>query len=139
MTIKMRTSDDYNHASGTSLRSTLIADYKELVALFGEPLEGDGYKVQAEWIVVMQDETGDEYIATIYDWKQGFCYWGIESESTAAEDVKEWHLGGSSFHGPALLKEYIERKREEAVEEAWRNYSTDGMEAWDMAWLQEDM
>lgn len=137
MTIKVRTSDDYAHANMTSYRGEFTADYKELVRLFGEPLEGDGYKVQAEWIVILQDECGDEYVATIYDWKQGFCYWGIESESTAKEDVKEWHIGGRSYHGPMLLKQYIEQKRDEAVEQAWLNYSTDGMEGWDTDWLEE--
>lgn len=139
MTIKMRTTDCYSRATGTSLRSSIVADYKELVALFGQPLEGDGYKVQAEWIVVLQDEVGDEYIATIYDWKQGAAYWGIDGEGIPPECVTDWHIGGMSYHGPTLLKEYIERKREEAIEQAWQNYSTDGLEAWDMAWLEEGM
>lgn len=137
MTIKVRTTDEWSRIAGSSFKSQITADYKELVALFGEPGEGDGYKVQAEWIVVLQDEVGDEYVATIYDWKEGEAYWGT-GDGIPAEQVTEWHIGGHSHHGPTLLREYIERKREEQIEQAWSNYSTQGMEAWDMAWLQED-
>jgi hypothetical protein len=137
--MKIRTTDDFNVITGSSLKGYLTADYKELVALFGKPHEGDGYKVQAEWIVILSDETGEEYVASIYDWKQGAAYWGNDGMGVPPEHVTEWHVGSRSHHGATLLKEYIDKRREEAIEQAWAAYATHGLEAWDMAWLEEGL
>ena len=75
----------------TCLQEVFPATYEELVGCFGEPEEGDGYKVQAEWILTFEDGT----VATIYDWKMGECYWG-EGEGVPPQQVGEWHIGGYS-------------------------------------------
>ena len=57
-----KTFDSYNAlCNGTSLMGYVDADYKVLKKLFGKPLEGDGYKVDAEWVVVFNNKT----VATI--------------------------------------------------------------------------
>lgn len=65
--------------NGTSLVGYITVSYDDLVALFGPPLSGDGYKTQAEWVLVHEG-----IVATIYDWK----------ESVRPENVTEWHVGG---------------------------------------------
>jgi hypothetical protein len=74
---------DLMAANGTSLMGYFTATYNEVVAKFGEPLEGDGYKVSVEWIVVFEDDT----VATIYDWK-------TESPAYTPDEPYEWHIGG---------------------------------------------
>jgi hypothetical protein len=76
--------------AGTSLQGYITADYAELVRAFGMPNgEGDGYKVQAEWI--LSTPAG---IATVYDYKMGKDYNG--EDGIPAEEVTEWHIGGAS-------------------------------------------
>lgn len=135
----MKTTTDFNACNGTSFKGHMTADYRELVLLFGQPTNGDGYKVQAEWIILLQDDDGLEHVATIYDWKQGYCYWGIHSESTPVEMVKEWNIGGRSYRAVELLNAYIEEQRELQMEREWQTYSQNGMEGWDMAWLEEGL
>jgi hypothetical protein len=55
---------------GTHLQTYIDATYKELVALLGQPYEGDNYKVSGQW--VMQDPEGN--IVTVYDWKSTRLY-----------------------------------------------------------------
>lgn len=74
---------DLRAGSGTSLRGYFTATYNEVVAKFGEPLDGDGYKTSVEWIVVFEDDT----VATIYDWKS-------ESPQHTPDTPYEWHIGG---------------------------------------------
>ena len=74
--------------AGTHGQGGIECSYSLLVASFGEPSEGDGYKTQAEWIVLTPAG-----IATIYDWKQGDCYHG-EGNGTPVEQITEWSIGG---------------------------------------------
>lgn len=74
---------DLKAANGTSLMGYFNATYNEVVAKFGEPLEGEGYKVTVEWVVVFEDDT----VATIYDWKS-------ESPKDTPDEIYEWHIGG---------------------------------------------
>jgi hypothetical protein len=75
-------------AMGTHGQGEIDCSYSRMVALFGEPREGDGCKTQAEWTVYTPAG-----IATIYDWKQGDCYHG-EGNGTPVEEVTEWSIGG---------------------------------------------
>ena len=76
---------------GTSLQGYIYATYADLVAAFGEPhTNGDGYKVDAEWILQFADGT----IATIYNYKDGKNYMGDDGE--AVESITDWHVGGTS-------------------------------------------
>ena len=85
--------------TGTYGQGAVNTTYARLVALFGNPDEGDGLKTQAEWIIATPAG-----IATIYDWKQGACYHGKE-DGIPVEDVVEWSIGG---HNPQVV-EWIER------------------------------
>ena len=75
-------------AMGTHGQGEINGAYSQLVALFGEPNEGDEFKTQAEWTVYTPAG-----VATIYDWKQGDCYHG-KGNGTPVEEVTEWHVGG---------------------------------------------
>ena len=77
-------------AVGTSGQGEINCGYSQLLSLFDEPEEGDGYKTQAEWTIATPDG-----IATIYDWKQGDCYHG-EGNGTPVEEVTEWSVGGQN-------------------------------------------
>jgi hypothetical protein len=52
------------------------------------PLDGDGYKVDAEWWVVFEDGTR----ATIYNWKNGKNYCG--AEGLDLNQIGIWNIGG---------------------------------------------
>ncbi len=82
------TVEDYFDIAGTFRQGTLDATYADIVAAFGKPEKGDGYKVQAQWSIMTPDS-----VATIYDYKQGDCYNGI-GNGIKAQDVTEWSIGG---------------------------------------------
>jgi len=83
-------SNEYtNEANMTSLQGYIDSTYQQLVRLFGEPNDGDDYKVQKEWVLKFEDGT----IATIYDYKMGDCYNG-SGEGVHYSDVTDWHIGG---------------------------------------------
>ena len=77
-------------AIGTHGQGAIECPYSQLLAAFGEPSEGDGYKTQAEWTVVTPDG-----VATIYDWKQGDNYLG-EGEGTPVEEITQWSIGATT-------------------------------------------
>jgi len=76
--------------NGTSLQGYIRCKYSTLVKVFGEPSDGDGYKVDAEWAVQFEDGT----IATIYNWKDGVNYLG-EDEGMPVQFITDWHIGGN--------------------------------------------
>ena len=81
---------DLTEMYGTCLQGQIYVTYEELVKVFGkEHSKGDGYKVQAEWVLKFEDGT----IATIYDYKEGKNYCGNHGKSK--QHVTDWHIGGS--------------------------------------------
>lgn len=80
--------DKHIDCNMTCLQGYITADYDTLVELFGEPTEGDNYKVDAEWLLEFEDGT----IATIYNWKNGRNY--CEHEGFPVEEITDWHIGG---------------------------------------------
>ena len=76
--------------SGTSLVGYVTAVYADLVEKIGYPTyTGDKYeKVQAEWLFQFEDEDGNKFVASLYDWKN--------YESGVPQGVYEWHVGGNS-------------------------------------------
>lgn len=72
----------------TSLISRIDFDYYELKRIFGEPTNGDGYKVDAEWEI----EFPDGKVATIYNYKTGTNY--NNSSGTPTARIRDWHIGG---------------------------------------------
>jgi hypothetical protein len=77
-------------ANGTSLQGYINTDYKTLKTLFGKPMKGDGYKVDAEWIIEFEGKV----IATIYNYKDGKNYNGASGLSKTK--ITDWHIGGNS-------------------------------------------
>ncbi len=76
--------------TGTSFRGYMLATYSDLVKTFGDPnSEGDGYKVDVEW--VLDTPHG---VATIYNYKDGRAYLG--ERGLPIEHICEWHVGGKN-------------------------------------------
>lgn len=78
---------DFESMKGTARQGYLHASYDHLVTLFGEPLQGDDDKVDANWII----ETGCG-IGTIYNYKDGKAWLG--SSEREVRDITFWHVGG---------------------------------------------
>jgi len=87
---------------GTSLQGYVSVNYATLRELFGKPLDGDGYKVDAEWIIQFDDGT----VATIYNYKDGKNYNG--EDGTETTEITEWHIGGNNPRSVYLVKELID-------------------------------
>lgn len=76
----------------TSLMGYVDTTYDMLVKTFGEPTEGDGFKIDAEW----QIQFADGVIATVYNWKNGRNYCG--DAGIDVRDITHWHVGGHTVH-----------------------------------------
>lgn len=85
----------------TCLQGYIKADYNKLVELFGEPTEGDGYKIDAEWMLEFEDGT----VATIYNWKNGRNYCGHEGDPV--EIITDWHIGGHNKRTVRLVEDVL--------------------------------
>lgn len=98
------------YAVGTCLQGYVDIDYDELVEYFGEPLGGDGYKIDAVWLIVFEDGTP----ATIYNYKDGPNYLGedagqwTDSWANIKDKNREWHIGGTSQKAVQLVLEALE-------------------------------
>ena len=90
--------------NGTSLQGYIDTSYDVLRGCFGLPTcDGDGYKVDAEWIITFADGV----VATIYNWKNGHNYCGWDGLDT--EDITNWHIGGhSNTDAEGRVKEVVE-------------------------------
>lgn len=78
---------------GTSLKGRIQTSYAQLVEAFGEPIQGDGYKVSGEWVFSGLD--GEVF--TIYDWKSTDLYdeQALSVEEFRAQPSAEFNVGGS--------------------------------------------
>ena len=98
MGVEMKTFETHNdisiNANGTCLQGYITAHYYQLVDIFGEPTESDGYKVDAEWYIEFEDGT----VGTIYNWKNGPNYCG--ADGTPVEYITEWNVGGKNGTSP---------------------------------------
>tara|TARA_A100001011_G_C14317985_1_gene848905 strand:+ start:6416 stop:6820 length:405 start_codon:yes stop_codon:yes gene_type:complete len=75
---------------GTCYMGHFSATYHEIVGKIGPPhTSSDGYKTDAEWAIEFEDGT----VATIYNWKDGKNYCGLEGLNV--EDISDWHIGGN--------------------------------------------
>jgi hypothetical protein len=91
--------------NGSSLKGEIDIAYSHLVEVLGPPNdEGDGYKVDAEWVL----EFPDGLIATIYNYKTGRNYLG--EEGLPVEQIRDWHIGG---HDPRVVERVISLVKEE--------------------------
>jgi hypothetical protein len=88
---------------GTCGRGSITCDYKTLVHTFGAPgTNFDDFKSDAEWDIEFENGV----IATIYNWKNGINYCGLE-DGTPTELITDWNVGGNSPTCPELIQECI--------------------------------
>lgn len=98
--------DDLIEIGGTCYQGTISANYIDLEDVFGDPLEGDNYKTDAEWVVKFT--YGDqEVVATIYNWKNGKSYCGDE-DGLDVTDICEWNVGGYNADAFLFVKTALE-------------------------------
>ena len=79
----------WGEIDGTSLQGYMDISFDEIEEILGKPnMEGDPYKVDAEWGIKFSDGT----VATIYNYKTGRRYLG--NEGLDVRDIRDWHIGG---------------------------------------------
>lgn len=89
-------------AVGTYLQMEIDISYASLLACLGQPNgETDGYKVDAEWLVVLPD--GE--VLTVYNYKTGKNYLGKDGKEL--HQISDWHIGGKSVAAAHLLASYL--------------------------------
>lgn len=86
---------------GTSLMGEIDCSYYLLKRLFGNPCNGDGYKIDAQWCLRFPCGT----IATIYNYKTGKNYNGKSGQATSR--IRDWHIGGHDLKAVDLVLNYI--------------------------------
>lgn len=87
--------------NGTFLQGHITAKYKDIVSKLGGPTTGDGYKVDAEWVV-----SDGATIATLYNYKDGINYCG-PCEGTPVYNITDWHIGGHSRDAVDLIQQVM--------------------------------
>ena len=90
---------------GTCLQGYLNATYQKIVDRYGSPIEGDGYKTDAEWII----KWDDGIVRTIYNWKNGKNYLG--ESGLPIENITQWNIGGN--------KKIVEKRINDDILNAW--------------------
>jgi len=98
---------------GTCRQGHITCTYDKLVQLFGEPCDGDAYKVDAEWNIrfpspewEVSDQADDGIVCTIYNWKNGKNYCGETGEDVV--NITEWNVGGHSKQALWMLMEVLD-------------------------------
>jgi len=121
----MPRNDETVETGGSHLQGGVDASYAELVALFGEPGEGDGSKVDARWALRFDDPR--RTVATVYNYKDGPAYLG--DEGTPVARIREWHVGGFAPAAARRVQEALDAARKkdpfpagcsEAEDAAWQ-------------------
>ena len=105
--MKYKTHNDYDiKTDGTSFKGYLTANYDELVKAFGEPMDIKLLKQDACWDIEFEDGT----IATIYNWKNGVNYCGVEGQNV--QHIRDWHIGGFSMNAEIEVDKVLKFKRD---------------------------
>ena len=111
MTFKTHNDTDINVA-GTSLSAYLYTTFDKLVETFGEPTTADEYKVDWEWMI----EFDDGSVATVYNWKNGPNYCGIDG--LQSYEITKWHIGSKSMTPAWRVQDIIEEQNAEGTTDA---------------------
>ena len=91
-----------NQVNMTHLQGYVNCTYAELKAVFGkEHSDGDGYKVDAEWMLAFDDGT----VATVYNWKNGKNYCG--RSGTPKTKITDWHIGGHNANAVKCVEKAL--------------------------------
>lgn len=96
---------------GTHLQGYIDTSYEVLLSVFGEPTPGDGHKVDAEWLLQLEDGR----LATIYNYKTGRNYLGPDGLDTG--DIRDWHIGGHDITVVAAVSNIIKEHCEKRIKE----------------------
>lgn len=88
--------------TGGHLIGYFTCSYADLVKLFGEPDQSDGYKVSGEWQVT---DGRDQF--SIYDYKETSLYDDCYPSVNQFRELPsyEWHIGGTVK--PTALIEFL--------------------------------
>lgn len=101
---KQRTFKPATRFEQSWLIGEIDVSYADLKKVFGkEHSDGDGYKVDAEWMLKFSDGT----YATIYNYKSGKNYNG--KSGTPKTKIRDWHVGGSSQQALYAVQEALEQ------------------------------
>lgn len=91
--------------NGTCLQGEINISFRDLCSIFGDPHnDGDGHKVDAEWILQFNTPDGP-VIATIYNYKTGKSYNGRSGLATSR--IRDWHIGGKTTEAVRLVRQAI--------------------------------
>ena len=108
----INTSDTAVSFRGTSFQNEVICSFEDLVSLFGEPLyyEGRvGFQTDVAWIFILN--TGE--VVTLYNWKNGPNYLGIEElYDNQIQNIIEWNIGAKTSKPASYIKRVIEKRWE---------------------------
>ena len=96
-------------ANMTCFQGYVEVSYESLCTLFGEPMEGDNYKTDAEWHLRFQPSN---LVVTIYNWKNGRNYCG--ADGLDVEDITTWNIGGHTSLAAAMVQTHIAKALEQA-------------------------
>ena len=91
-------------SSGTHLIGHITCNYDDIVKVFGQPNDSDGYKSDAGWDIKWEDGT----ISTIYNWKNGNNY---NEDGTRTESIVEWNVGGKEQKALNYVLRHIKRAK----------------------------
>lgn len=84
--------------SGTHSIGNILANYDDIVAVYGKPFTRlPENKIDVQWVV--KTKYG---VATLYNYKDGKAYLGEKGLDIRA--ITQWHVGGSG-HGKAVFEE----------------------------------
>lgn len=70
---------------GTRRQGYVTTSYHHLVDLFGDPMQGDGRKIDMQWIIGT-----DAGIGTIYN------YTPLYERTASVENLTHWNVGGKN-------------------------------------------
>jgi hypothetical protein len=88
---------------GTSLVGYVEMPYAAVVAVLGEPEEGDGDKVDCEWTVTFPGGV----VGSLYNYKDGPAYLGAAGVHPKDRETYEWHIGGHDPEVVALMQDAL--------------------------------
>lgn len=97
---RVRVSDEIVKTTSTSLKAFYLATLNEMITMFGEPDDGDDYKVSINWYLVY-DIPLNPVLMEFYDWKTTSRYSGgffhpSEFREFTKRNPYPWHIGSNA-------------------------------------------
>lgn len=97
--------------STVKFQGIIDANYGDIVEAFGEPLEGDLYKIDAQWKLKLVADSGKvSYTALLYNFKTGKNYLG--KDGLPVEKIPNWNVSSSNqnINVATHIEKYIREK-----------------------------